>query len=119
MGSPKEPGGKRWGKRRSKSRAQLRDQMVKGLGAFKVRRPKLILQACIKHCNPQTVPELADTKRQGFLEPWPSYGAPKGLQEDSCRPTLRTAPRRASLPIPTATPPEVRGQVPWRLGYDG
>lgn len=53
---------------------------------------------------------------QGFVEPWPTSGAPKDSQVDSRRPTLKTAPRQASSPTPTATPPEVSKQVtgsPW------
>lgn len=61
MGLPEELGGEGWGRRRSKARAQLRDQMVKRLGAFKVRWPGLIPQACIKPCDPQAVPGLAGT----------------------------------------------------------
>lgn len=41
MGLPEELVGEGWGRRRSKAGAQLRDQMVKHLGAFKVRQPGL------------------------------------------------------------------------------
>ena len=85
--------------------------MVKGLGAFKVRRPGLIPQAGIKCCGPPGSARAGGHQGQGFAEPWPTRGAPKGLQVGSRRPTLRRAPRGASLPTPTATPPEVSKQA--------
>lgn len=85
--------------------------MVKGLGAFKVRRPGLIPQAGIKRCGPPGSAKAGGHQGQGFAEPWPTHGAPKGLQVGSRRPTLRRAPRGASLPTPTATPPEVSKQA--------
>lgn len=69
------------GERRSKSRAQLRDQMVKGLGAFKVRRPRLILQACIKHCNPPRAPVLAGIRDKAFWSHDPAVGPPKTCRQ--------------------------------------
>lgn len=72
------------------------------MGAFKVRRPGLILQADIKSCNPiGNVPSLTGS-RDSFLQPWP-----KGLQVNRHWTTMRIAPMQASSPIPTATAPKV------------
>ena len=81
------------------------------MGAFKVRRPGLIPQADIKRCGPLGSARAGGHQGQGFVEPWPTSGAPKGLQVGSHRPTLRRAPRGASSPTPTATPPEVSKQA--------
>lgn len=97
MGLPKELVGEGWGRRRSKAGAQLRDQMVKRLGAFKVRQPGLIPQACIKRCDPWAVPGLVgigDGHSRAMAQRWVpqrlTEGQPQASFEESTQASIFT-----------------------------
>lgn len=60
--------------------------MAKHLGAFKVRWPSLIPQACIKRCDPQTVPGLAgigDGHSRAMAQSWVPQRLAEGQTQTS------------------------------------
>ena len=64
--------------------------MVKGLGAFKVRRPGLIPQAGIKHCDRQAAPGLAGIGAQHWGPQRFAGGQAQASFEDSTQGSVFT-----------------------------